>query len=177
MRQFALDREHVGQLAIVHLRPQMFVVGGVDQLHVDPHALPFPAHASFQDRPDVQRLSDFAQVVLLSAIRHHRGARDNFQVGDAGEVRQDIVLNAVGEVGVLRVGAKIIERQHRDRFVELPGGRAWDQEVAGDKSDGQTERREGKDIFSPCGKGGRAVGCCDLRRRLNTARTKIKGPR
>ena len=69
---------------------------------------------------DVQRLADLANVVRLPAIRQHRGARNHFQRADLGEIRQDVVLDAVREIRVRLVVAEIREREHRDRFLHFP---------------------------------------------------------
>ena len=39
------------QSAIVTLRPQVPIMDGVDQLHVDQHAIADPAHAAFENVP------------------------------------------------------------------------------------------------------------------------------
>ncbi len=46
-----------------------------------------------------------------------RGAADHFQVGDLCQVRQDLVLHAIGEEGVGLFFAQIFEREHGDAFV------------------------------------------------------------
>ena len=40
-----------------------------------------------------------------------------FQIGDARELGQDFILNAVGEISGVLVVAQIFERQDRDRFL------------------------------------------------------------
>jgi hypothetical protein len=37
-----------------------------------------------------------------------------FETGDLGQSGQDLILDAVGEEGIVRVGAEILERQHGD---------------------------------------------------------------
>ena len=44
---FTLDREHVGQIAIISLRPKMRVCPRVDQLSIHPHAIGRALHAAF----------------------------------------------------------------------------------------------------------------------------------
>ena len=109
----------------------MLVVRGIDELHVNPHAIAFPAHTSFQNGADVEGFADLARIMRLPAIRHDRGARDHFQVADLGQVRQEIVLDAVSEIGVLRVVAEIRERQDGDRFLETVGGTRTAEKIAG----------------------------------------------
>ena len=70
-REIALDREHVGELAIVNLGPEMTIVCRVDELNVDPDAFPFAADAALENGRHVQGLPNLANVVLLAAIRQH----------------------------------------------------------------------------------------------------------
>ena len=46
-----------------------------------------------------------------------------FRVRDLRQVREDLVLHAIGEVGVLFVAAKILERKDRDAFFHGSGER------------------------------------------------------
>ena len=47
LREIGLNSEDVGQIAIIIFRPNMFVVVGVDQLHIHPHAIADAANAAF----------------------------------------------------------------------------------------------------------------------------------
>ena len=42
------------------------------------------------------------------------GARDNFQGPDLGEPRQNLILDAIGEIRIHFISAAILERQNRD---------------------------------------------------------------
>ena len=62
-------------------------------------------------------LADLAQIARRAAfVLHHARAADHFQIGNLGQMGQDLVLDALGEEGVLFFAAQIFERQHRDRF-------------------------------------------------------------
>ncbi len=157
--QLALDREHVGQFAIVNLRPQMPVVRRIDQLDIDANAFAIAPDTRLQDRGHVQGLSDFAQVVRLPAIRHHGCARDHFEVADPGEVCQHVVLDAVGEVGVLLIDAGVVERQDRDRFLQLARGSAGNEKVAGGIAVSNPNAASAKIFFRPAANaGGQSAG-------------------
>ena len=56
------------------------------------------------------------KIVRRTLEMLRRGARDDFQVGDLRQARQDFVLHAFGEISVRLVLAQILERQNRDRF-------------------------------------------------------------
>src|SRR4051794_9270852 len=63
-------------------------------------------------------LADFAQIALSPGlVLHHGRATDHLEVGDLGEVGQDLVLHAVGEEGVLFVLAQVSERKNGDALV------------------------------------------------------------
>ena len=47
-----------------------------------------------------------------------RVARNNFERADFRQAREDLVLDAFGEVGVVRIVAQIVERQHCDGFID-----------------------------------------------------------
>jgi len=60
---------------------------------------------------NAQLLPDLARVARISAlIKIRRGATDNLKVGDPRKVRDNFVLNASCEIGVLLVVAEIIKR-------------------------------------------------------------------
>ena len=68
-RDFVLDGEDVGQLAIEPARPDGRVVGDVHQLHVDPHLLIRAQHRSFQHVVGRELASDFADVARVPLER------------------------------------------------------------------------------------------------------------
>ena len=103
----------------------MLVVIRVDQLHVDSDAIAHPTHTAFQQRANAQRFAYFAGVARrVAPIRHDGHARDNFQITDLGKIRQDIVLHAVGEIGVLFFVAQVLKGQDGNRLVDLARRRA-----------------------------------------------------
>ena len=71
---FVLDREDVGQLAIVGLRPQVTVVHRVDQLRGDAHVVAGLAHAAFEDVVDLERLRDVGRAERTALVRERRRA-------------------------------------------------------------------------------------------------------
>ena len=71
MREVSLDGKHVGQIAIVIFCPNVLVVVGVDQLHVDTHPIADPAHAAFQKCGNAERFADFTSVARATAAIGH----------------------------------------------------------------------------------------------------------
>ena len=56
------------------------------------------------------------RIVRRALVMLRRRARDDFQIGDLRQARQDFVLDAVGEIGVGFVFAPVIEWKHGNAF-------------------------------------------------------------
>src|SRR5437762_3740145 len=64
---------------------------------------------------NAQLLRNLAKITCNSAlILHHARAADYFQVCDLRKVGQDLVLHAVGKIGILFFLAQIVKRKQRD---------------------------------------------------------------
>src|SRR4029453_2811614 len=72
-----------------------------------------PAYASFQYVGDTQRITDLPQV-LFTAILHHAGAADHFEVGHLCQLGQNVILHAISKKRMLFVVAKVFKWEHRD---------------------------------------------------------------
>ena len=88
LRDAGLHLEHVGQLRIVPVGPEVPVVRYPDELGRDPHlAAPvgrlLPAHAALQDVADSELLPDLPDTLGRSFIWIGAGAGDHAEVGDA----------------------------------------------------------------------------------------------
>jgi hypothetical protein len=74
-------------------------------------------HAAFEHVRNAQFLGDFAQVAIYGVlVLHHACTTNYFQVRNFGEIREDFVLNAVCEIGVLFLIAKILKGKNGDTF-------------------------------------------------------------
>ena len=74
---------------------------------------------------DAELLPDLAQVPRgCILVLHNAGATDHFQVRNLGEIGQDFVLHAFGEISIVRIAAQIIEGQHGDALVRNSGRRS-----------------------------------------------------
>ena len=73
-----------------------------------------PAPAEMPERLDAEFVGDFAEGLLRAAKTHGRRARDAAQFADEEEIRDQILVHAVGEEGVVLVGAQVLEGQHGD---------------------------------------------------------------
>ena len=92
------------------------IVTGVDQTHIEHDAIRGTTDAALKDMRDPERLSDLPQFPAHSRapIDHDRRARDDSKFFDLPQTRQDIVLNAIGEEGVILFCAHIFERKDGD---------------------------------------------------------------
>src|SRR5262249_60609611 len=86
-----------------------------DRLRSYPHAIARFAHAAFQDMAAVQSARDLAHVHRL-ALEGERGvAGADEQRRYLGEIGDDVLADAVGEVFLLRLAAYVLVRENADR--------------------------------------------------------------
>ena len=137
---FTLEDEDVGDLAIVGLRPKMRVSARVDQLGVDAQMLAGTLDAAFEQMRDSELPADFVGVTRAARlVKIRRSAADYFEVSDFRQIRQNLLLDAGREVGVLRLGAKIFEWENGDALRVKRAGR-WRDDVATDVAGGGFSR-------------------------------------
>jgi hypothetical protein len=94
----------------------MRVNAGVEQLNVYPHFVSSLLHAAFQHSRHAEFASHCLQVFRRAFVFGCRFSRDNLQLADADELRQDLILDAVGEIRVRFLFAQIVEWENRDAF-------------------------------------------------------------
>src|SRR5262245_53133467 len=108
-----LDSEHVRQIAIITLGPQILIAACINQLCVNTHTVTRALDASFYYMRDSELLTDLAQITRSSTlVMHYRRAPDHFQVRDPGQISQEVILDAISKIGVIWIGAEIFKRQH-----------------------------------------------------------------
>ena len=113
-----LNREHVGDRAIVAIGPEMPTGRGIDELRIDPHLPPRPAHAALENVLHTELATDLLDVDGSTLVREARVAGDHEETRDLRQIRNQVFGHAVNEVFLLRVVAHIRERQdHERRFV------------------------------------------------------------
>jgi hypothetical protein len=83
----ALEREHVLEVPLVALRPEVAVGGDLDELRRDPHALGVAPHRALGTHRtiDVQLTADLLQRLLGLLVTHRRRTRDDAQRLDLRE--------------------------------------------------------------------------------------------
>src|SRR5439155_3515096 len=112
-----LDRENVGQFSIVSVGPEMRVGQRVDELNVYANLIAGFLYAAFQNVRYAEALCDLAQVFGGAFEMLGRCTRDDFQVGNFGQARQDFILHTFTKVSVIGIATEIVEWQNGDGFV------------------------------------------------------------
>ena len=114
LRNLVLDRENIGEVAVVALGPDMVAGRAVDQLRGDAHAGARLAHAAFEDVSDAELARRVLDVDLLALETERRVARDDRQRRNLRQIGDDVLADPVAEIFLLRISAHILERQHAD---------------------------------------------------------------
>ena len=113
--EFVLHREHVFDLAVVTLRPQVVAGRGLDELrrYTDPVAA--FAYAALEDVAHVERLAHVRHVHGLTLVGERRVARDDHDFAKPRQFRDDVLADPVGEIHLVLVVAHVCKRQYGDR--------------------------------------------------------------
>ena len=77
----------------------------VDELHVDAHFVAGLLDGAFEHMRHTELLRYCLEVFRLAFVFCRRGARDHFQVRNARQLCEDLVLNTIREVSVRLVFA------------------------------------------------------------------------
>ncbi len=113
-----MHHEDVLYAAIVRLGPDLRVVLDADQLRHDAHraaarAVGGPLHGALQDVADAQLVADLARRLLRAGVLVGADARDDPEAVEGRQATADLLGDAGGEVGHLRL-AQVAEGQHDD---------------------------------------------------------------
>ena len=113
-RDFVLKGEDIGEDAIESLGPEMSTRRGIDQLggYANPVSR-FP-HAAPKDVADLQLAGELVDLHGLALEIEGRVAGNDKDRRNLGEIRDDVLGDAVAEVFLLRIAAHIRERQDED---------------------------------------------------------------
>jgi hypothetical protein len=109
--QYALQ----GKPLVEAAGPDVFVPGGVDELGRDAKPVLDPLDGGFQDETHSQLGPDLPDALRGRPVPHHRRTGENPEPPDLGELRQDLLVDTVGQVGVVRVGTEVHEGENRHR--------------------------------------------------------------
>src|SRR6266852_1286671 len=68
-------------------------------------------HCAFENVRDAKLLRYFGKIGRSTFVTLRGSARDHLEVGDLRQSRENLFLNAIGKIGVVRIVTKIFERQ------------------------------------------------------------------
>jgi len=115
VRDLVLKDEQVGQVAVVFFRPEVPAARGIDELRSDAHAVGGAADAAFEHVANAELASDLPDVDRLAFVGEARISRNDEQRADAGQRRDDVLDDTVGEELLFQVAAHGGEGEHGDR--------------------------------------------------------------
>ena len=118
---FVLHVEEIGERLVEPLRPKMTAGLGVDELHVDAHAISAALNAALEDIANIQVAADGLHVERLALVSESRVAGDHDGAPDTREIGRETLRDPVDEVLLFRVAADIGERQNNDRETRRAG--------------------------------------------------------
>src|SRR5262245_49611497 len=98
-----LNGKNLTGSSVVTLGPLMHARSRIDQLRVDAHTLPRPAHAAFEDVADPELLRNLLHVDGPVFVGKCRVAGNYEKPSDPGQFRDQILGNAVREVPLILI--------------------------------------------------------------------------
>ena len=117
---FVLHVEEIGERLVEPLGPEMIAGFGVDELHVDAHAVSAALNAALEHIADVQLAADLLQIDGLALVGEGGVAPDHERAANPRKIGRQALRDAVDEILLLRVAADIGERQDDDREARRP---------------------------------------------------------
>ena len=123
-----LEREDIGGGAFKGLGPEVAVGASVDELGGDADAVAGADDGAFDDGVDVELAGDVGKWAAGALVGHDGGAGDDAKVGDTGELGDELVGHAVGEVLLGGVAGEVVEGEDGER---ADGGATGSMEEAG----------------------------------------------
>src|SRR6516165_2914202 len=114
LRNPVLKREHVVEVTLETVGPDMAAVQAVDQLCRQSYAIAGLADAPLQHMPDAEHSPDFADVPRLSLEHKARIASDNQQFRNLRQCGQYVFSDTVGKILLLGIPAHVLKRQNGD---------------------------------------------------------------
>src|SRR5262249_7843676 len=86
--------QHISEIAIISLSPQLRVCGRAAQLSTDPDPVTRPLHGSYDSSVHAQFTTDFGKRLLGTLISHGRGPRDYCQLANLRQRRDQRVRDS-----------------------------------------------------------------------------------
>src|SRR5215831_8219330 len=121
----ALNSQNILKVTIITFRPKMPIGACIDQLHIHPNFIASSLHRTLENCGNAELLRDCLQVGRLALILRRRGPRNDFEIPDGRQLRQNLILDPLSEIYVFLFIAQIFKGQYRHRFVDLARRGAW----------------------------------------------------
>ncbi len=115
-----LHGEYISGVSLVDLGPEAPFGPGVYQVDRDAGSIAFAVGRSLEDVQDAEGVGDLWNLARPLSVHHGRLAGDDLEAGDLGQERMDLRVDAFGEIGVVGVGALILEREDGDGYPVTP---------------------------------------------------------
>ena len=115
LSDLVLDREDVGEGAVVALDPDVRSTCRIDELAGDPQSLACLANPSPQNITNSELAPDLAHVDRLAPVDEARIARDHQEPLYPREPGDDVLDHSISKIILCRIVAEIDEGQHRNR--------------------------------------------------------------
>ena len=90
---------------------------GIDQLHIHSDFVAGHLHRALQDAGNTELLRDRLQVLRLALVLRGRRARNDLKSTNRCQLRQNLILNALGKISARLVFTQVVEGQHCDAFL------------------------------------------------------------
>src|SRR5262245_19916907 len=107
-----LNGKDILEVTIVVLGPAMRTRGSIDQLRGNSNAVAAAPYAAFQHIAYAQFASYLPHIDRLVLVLEAGVAGDDKQLGEAGQLSDDVVDDAVDQIFLLWMGAQVGERKH-----------------------------------------------------------------
>src|SRR5262245_21603426 len=110
-----LNGKDILEVTIVVLGPAMRTRGSIDQLRGNSNAVAAAPYAAFQHIAYAQFASYLPHIDRLVLVLEAGVAGDDKQLGEAGQLSDDVVDDAVDQIFLLWMGSQVGERKHGNR--------------------------------------------------------------
>ena len=118
---FVLHIEEIAERLVEPFGPEVIACSGIDQLHVDAHAIAGAPNAAFEDITHIQIAADLGQIDGLPLIGERGVAPNHERTSNAREVGRQAFRDPVDEMLLARVAADVGERQDDHREARRSG--------------------------------------------------------
>src|ERR1700740_1002792 len=79
--------------------------------------IPITPDGSFEHVRNTESISNLAQIAsIISAILHYRGPANNFELGNPGEIIENLILDSLCEISIVFSRADVIKGKDCDAF-------------------------------------------------------------